>query len=82
VSSPPAAVHGLPATFPVAEDSPTLPINPYGVSKPVTEMMPADAAIQMDGVANFGITALASGGFVPVVVVLEADDVILAEVTA
>ncbi|TMJ17449.1 MAG: UDP-glucose 4-epimerase GalE [Alphaproteobacteria bacterium] len=39
-----AAVYGIPNTMPVAEDSPTAPINPYGASKLMTERMLADAA--------------------------------------
>ena len=39
-----AAVYGEPETQPVAEDAPTLPINPYGRSKLMTEWMLEDAA--------------------------------------
>lgn len=38
-----AAVYGVPARVPVAEDAPTLPINPYGTSKLMTEWMLRDA---------------------------------------
>ena len=39
-----AATYGIPASVPVAEDAPTVPINPYGWSKLMTERMLADAA--------------------------------------
>ncbi len=39
-----AAVYGLPARTPVAEDAPARPINPYGWSKLMTERMLADVA--------------------------------------
>ncbi|MEO7634150.1 MAG: UDP-glucose 4-epimerase GalE [Sphingomicrobium sp.] len=39
-----AAVYGAPERVPVSEDDPTLPINPYGASKLMTERMLADAA--------------------------------------
>ena len=39
-----AAVYGIPASFPVTEDSPARPINPYGMSKLMTEAMLADVA--------------------------------------
>ena len=39
-----AAVYGAPERVPVAEDDPTLPINPYGASKLMTERMLADAS--------------------------------------
>src|SRR5215472_12815758 len=39
-----AAVYGNPATVPVDEDAPTLPISPYGWSKLMTEMMLRDAS--------------------------------------
>ena len=42
VFSSTAAVYGLPETLPITEDAPTAPINPYGTSKLVTEMMLAD----------------------------------------
>jgi UDP-glucose 4-epimerase len=38
-----AAVYGNPATTPVPEDAPTLPISPYGWSKLMTEIMLGDA---------------------------------------
>jgi UDP-glucose 4-epimerase len=37
-----AAVYGNPATIPVAEDAPTVPISPYGWSKLMTEIMLRD----------------------------------------
>jgi UDP-glucose 4-epimerase len=39
-----AAIYGNPAQVPVTEDSPTVPISPYGWSKLMTEIMLRDAA--------------------------------------
>jgi UDP-glucose 4-epimerase len=39
-----AATYGVPEESPVREDSPKRPINPYGMSKLMTEMMLADVA--------------------------------------
>ncbi|MCX7865447.1 MAG: UDP-glucose 4-epimerase GalE, partial [Novosphingobium sp.] len=39
-----AATYGIPKTSPVGEDSPREPINPYGMSKLMTEQMLADVA--------------------------------------
>ena len=39
-----AATYGIPDEVPVAEDAPTVPINPYGWSKLMTERMLADTA--------------------------------------
>ncbi len=39
-----AATYGVPEVSPVTEDSPKLPINPYGMSKLMTEFMLADTA--------------------------------------
>ena len=39
-----AATYGLPETVPVSEDMPKQPINPYGMSKLMTEAMLADVA--------------------------------------
>ena len=39
-----AATYGIPDVIPVAEDMPTRPINPYGMSKLMTEAMLADVA--------------------------------------
>ena len=39
-----AAVYGDPASIPVSEDAPTLPISPYGWSKLMTEIMLRDAS--------------------------------------
>ena len=39
-----AAVYGIPEAVPIAENSPTQPINPYGRSKLMTEQMLADVA--------------------------------------
>ena len=39
-----AAVYGSPEQVPVSEDAPTLPINPYGASKLMTERMLEDCA--------------------------------------
>lgn len=43
-----AATYGIPETSPVQEDMPTLPINPYGTSKLMTEMMLRDVAAAHD----------------------------------
>ena len=39
-----AATYGIPEQVPVAEDAPTRPINPYGMSKLMTEIMLKDVA--------------------------------------
>lgn len=39
-----AATYGVPEVSPVSEDSPKLPINPYGMSKLMTEIMLGDVA--------------------------------------
>jgi UDP-glucose 4-epimerase len=39
-----AATYGIPKASPVNEESPKLPINPYGMSKLMTEMMLADVS--------------------------------------
>jgi len=39
-----AATYGIPEVSPVTEDSPRVPINPYGMSKLMTEFMLADVA--------------------------------------
>jgi len=39
-----AAAYGIPEVSPVTEDSPKAPINPYGMSKLMTEVMLADTA--------------------------------------
>lgn len=44
-----AAVYGIPETIPVAETAPLLPINPYGASKLVSEMLLRDAAASRPG---------------------------------
>ncbi|MEG3153936.1 UDP-glucose 4-epimerase GalE [Sphingomonas sp. RB1R13] len=44
VFSSTAAIYGAPERLPIDEDDPKLPINPYGVSKWMTEQMLADAA--------------------------------------
>ncbi len=44
VFSSTAATYGIPEVVPVREDSPKLPINPYGMSKLMTEIMLADTA--------------------------------------
>lgn len=43
-----AATYGIPQTSPVREDMPTVPINPYGTSKLMTEMMLRDVAAAHD----------------------------------
>ena len=43
-----AAVYGVPAMVPVTEDAPTVPINPYGWSKLMSEQMLKDAAAAHD----------------------------------
>ncbi len=48
VFSSTAAVYGAPAVIPVDEDAPTIPINPYGRSKLVTEWTLRDAAAAHD----------------------------------
>lgn len=50
-----AAVYGEPKIVPVAEDSPLLPINPYGSSKMMSEMILRDCAITN---ADFRFVAL------------------------
>jgi UDP-glucose 4-epimerase len=40
-----AALYGMAEKTPVAEDDPTIPINPYGTSKLMTELMLRDVAI-------------------------------------
>jgi UDP-glucose 4-epimerase len=45
VFSSSAAVYGIPDAIPVKEDSATRPINPYGTSKLMTEMMLRDVAL-------------------------------------
>ena len=44
VFSSTAAVYGAPESVPIAEDAATLPINPYGTSKLMTESMLRDAS--------------------------------------
>ena len=43
-----AATYGIPESSPVREDMPTTPINPYGTSKLMTEMMLRDVAAAHD----------------------------------
>lgn len=43
-----AATYGIPEKSPVREDMPTVPINPYGTSKLMTEMMLRDVAAAHD----------------------------------
>ena len=43
-----AATYGIPKDSPVREDMPTVPINPYGTSKLMTEMMLRDVAAAHD----------------------------------
>lgn len=43
-----AATYGIPESSPVREDMPTRPINPYGTSKLMTEMMLRDVATAHD----------------------------------
>jgi UDP-glucose 4-epimerase len=43
-----AATYGIPDESPVREDMPTVPINPYGTSKLMTEMMLRDVAAAHD----------------------------------
>ena len=45
VFSSTAAVYGIPASGRASEDSPTVPINPYGTSKLMTEWMLRDLAV-------------------------------------
>lgn len=39
-----AAAYGIPQSVPISEDAPTAPINPYGMSKLMSEFMLADVA--------------------------------------
>lgn len=39
-----AATYGIPNTVPITEDAPKMPINPYGMSKLMSEVMLADTA--------------------------------------
>ena len=48
VFSSTAAIYGAPERLPIEEGDPKLPINPYGVSKWMTEQMLADAARVQD----------------------------------
>jgi UDP-glucose 4-epimerase len=48
VFSSTAAVYGMPETVPIPEDAPTLPINPYGASKLMTEWILRDTAAAAD----------------------------------
>ena len=48
VFSSTAAVYGIPERVPVREDAPTVPINPYGTSKLVSEWMLCDTAAAHD----------------------------------
>jgi UDP-glucose 4-epimerase len=48
VFSSTAAVYGMPETIPIPEDAPTLPINPYGASKLMTEWILRDTAAAVD----------------------------------
>ena len=50
-----AAVYGEPKIVPVSEDSPLLPINPYGASKMMSEMILRDTS---NAVADFRFVAL------------------------
>ncbi len=47
-----AAVYGMPEIIPVTEDAPTVPINPYGTSKLMTEWMLRDTTAAHDLVAG------------------------------
>ncbi len=48
-----AAVYGIPARLPAAEDAPTAPINPYGRSKLMTEHMLEDLAAASGGAFRY-----------------------------
>ena len=50
-----AAVYGMPETMPVSEQTPLVPINPYGTSKMMVEMVLRDLAA---AVANFRYVSL------------------------
>ncbi len=43
-----AAIYGLPRTVPIPEDAPSVPINPYGTSKLMTEWILRDTAAAAD----------------------------------
>ena len=47
-----AAVYGMPEVFPVTEDMPLQPMNPYGRSKLITEWMLKDLAFSTKDAAN------------------------------
>lgn len=49
-----AAVYGIPDEVPIRETTPTHPINPYGMSKLMSEIVLIDTA-QSKGVLNYGI---------------------------
>lgn len=48
VFSSTAAVYGNPAMIPISEDMPTVPMNPYGASKLMTEWILRDTAVAHD----------------------------------
>ena len=48
VFSSTAAVYGMPDRVPIPEDAPTVPINPYGASKLMTEWILRDTAAAVD----------------------------------
>jgi len=48
VFSSTAAVYGMPEQIPIAEDTPTVPINPYGASKLMVEWILRDTAVAED----------------------------------
>jgi UDP-glucose 4-epimerase len=58
VFSSTAAVYGMPEAVPIPEHAPTVPINPYGASKLMTEWILRDTAAAGDIGGDFGYVAL------------------------
>lgn len=58
VFSSSAAVYGMPESLPVSEQMPTRPINPYGNTKLITELMLQDAVGSLSEDRDFNFIAL------------------------